>query len=216
MYVHFEQWFSIFVVPQPFNKVPHIGVTRPIIKWLSLLLHNYNFATVMHINVNIWCFLWSEATPVIQGARSSHLPSWQLLLSGFILFLQTVWTLLVIGVSGLLPRLCWLYPGAHFFCLLTSASWVGASPSSSSLFCVPRFTTSGELRMAATPDVRKTVLPWVFSPWESEWNREEHCSVPWKAKWKTAVPILRARQPDLKETKKLHQIQGWTRYFFIC
>lgn len=120
-------------------------------------------------------------------------PSWQLLLSGFILFLQTVWTLLVIGVSGLLPRLCWLYPGAHFFCLLTSGSWIGAPPSSSSLFCVPRFTTNGELRMGATPDVRKTVLPWVFSPWESKWNRKEHCSVPWKEKSKTAVPILRAR-----------------------
>ena len=39
------QWFSAFLVPQPFNTVPHVVVT-PTTKLFSLLIHNCNSATV--------------------------------------------------------------------------------------------------------------------------------------------------------------------------
>jgi hypothetical protein len=51
--VLFEQWFSTFLMLQPFNTVPHVVVTIPQIKLFLLLLHNYNLATITHHNVNI-------------------------------------------------------------------------------------------------------------------------------------------------------------------
>ena len=38
---------------QPFNTIPHV-VTLNNKKFFSLLLHNYNFATVTNHNINIW------------------------------------------------------------------------------------------------------------------------------------------------------------------
>ena len=49
--------FSTFLMPRPFNTVPHVVVTSQTIKLCILLLHNYNFATVMNHNVNIW-YVW--------------------------------------------------------------------------------------------------------------------------------------------------------------
>ena len=37
-----------------FNTIPHVVVTSPTIKPFSLLLHNYNFATVMKCNINVF------------------------------------------------------------------------------------------------------------------------------------------------------------------
>ena len=48
----FEQWFSTFLMLQPFNMVPHVVVT-PTHKIILLLLHNYSFATVVNCNLNI-------------------------------------------------------------------------------------------------------------------------------------------------------------------
>jgi hypothetical protein len=47
-----EQWLSTFLMLGPFNTVPHVVVT-PKHKMISILLHNYNFATVINYNVNI-------------------------------------------------------------------------------------------------------------------------------------------------------------------
>jgi hypothetical protein len=46
------QLFSAFLMLRPFNTVPHVVVT-PIVKSFSLLLHNWNFATVMNRSINI-------------------------------------------------------------------------------------------------------------------------------------------------------------------
>ena len=46
-----HQWFSSFLMLQPFNTVPPVAMT-PTIKLFSLLLHNCNFATVMKYDVN--------------------------------------------------------------------------------------------------------------------------------------------------------------------
>jgi hypothetical protein len=51
-----DQWFSTFLKPPPFNSVPHVVVTPRHIFFL-LLLHNYNFITVMNHNVKYPCFL---------------------------------------------------------------------------------------------------------------------------------------------------------------
>ena len=47
-----EQWFSTFLMLRPFNTVPHVVVT-PNHEVISLLLYNYDFATVMNHNVEI-------------------------------------------------------------------------------------------------------------------------------------------------------------------
>ena len=44
-----QQWFSTFLMP--FNTIPHVVTSSH--KIISLLLHNYNFATVINCNVNI-------------------------------------------------------------------------------------------------------------------------------------------------------------------
>ena len=46
------QWFSTFLVLQPFNTVSHVVVT-PNHNIISLLLYNCNFATIVNYNVNI-------------------------------------------------------------------------------------------------------------------------------------------------------------------
>jgi hypothetical protein len=48
-----EQWLSTFLMLRPFNTVPHVVVT-PSHKTISLLLLNWNFATVMNHNINGW------------------------------------------------------------------------------------------------------------------------------------------------------------------
>ena len=48
-----KQWFSTFLMLQPFNTVIHIMVS-PNHKIISLPLHHCNFSTVMNGNVNIW------------------------------------------------------------------------------------------------------------------------------------------------------------------
>ena len=47
------RWFSTFLMLCPFNTVPHVMVT-PNHNIILLLLHNYNFATIMSHNVNIF------------------------------------------------------------------------------------------------------------------------------------------------------------------
>jgi len=50
-----DQWSSTFLMPQPSKTVPHAVVSCPHHhQIISLLLHNYNFATVVNCNVNIW------------------------------------------------------------------------------------------------------------------------------------------------------------------
>lgn len=49
-----EQWFSVFLVLQPFSTVPCV-VVNPNRKLFLLLLPNYNLVTVMNCSVNI-CF----------------------------------------------------------------------------------------------------------------------------------------------------------------
>ena len=46
------QWFSTFLMPLPFNTVPH-GVVTPNPNIDSLLFCNCNFATIMYYNINI-------------------------------------------------------------------------------------------------------------------------------------------------------------------
>jgi hypothetical protein len=48
-----EQWFWTFLTLRAFNTVPHVVVT-PSHKIMSLLLHNYSFATVINHYVNAW------------------------------------------------------------------------------------------------------------------------------------------------------------------
>jgi hypothetical protein len=50
---HLRQWFSAFLMLSPFDTVPQV-VATPIIKLFLLLFHNYNFATVLNHNVNIY------------------------------------------------------------------------------------------------------------------------------------------------------------------
>jgi hypothetical protein len=58
-----DQCFLTHVALWHFNPVSHVVVT-PTLKLFLLLLHNYNFATVMNHNVNIYVFQWSWGTPV--------------------------------------------------------------------------------------------------------------------------------------------------------
>jgi hypothetical protein len=51
--VHIGLRFSALLMLQPFNTGPHVVLT-PHHKIISLLLHNWNFATVLNHNVNIW------------------------------------------------------------------------------------------------------------------------------------------------------------------
>lgn len=44
------EWFSTFLMPQPFNTVPHVTV-NPTIELFSLPLDNYDFATGLNLNV---------------------------------------------------------------------------------------------------------------------------------------------------------------------
>ena len=49
-----EHWFSIFLMLWPFNTV-HVVVTQPPQKKnCFMLLHNWDFTTVLNCNVNIW------------------------------------------------------------------------------------------------------------------------------------------------------------------
>jgi hypothetical protein len=52
-----EQWFSTFLMLQPFNTAPHGVVTPPTIRLFLLRLRSCNFATVVSHNVNIYAFL---------------------------------------------------------------------------------------------------------------------------------------------------------------
>lgn len=55
-----RQWFSIFLMVQPFNIVSHIVLTHPLTITLCLLiLHNCNFAITMNHNVTSSVFQWS-------------------------------------------------------------------------------------------------------------------------------------------------------------
>lgn len=51
--VTLERWFSAFPTLQPFNTVPHIGVTPSKHKIILLLLPSWNFATLINRNINI-------------------------------------------------------------------------------------------------------------------------------------------------------------------
>lgn len=48
----FKQYFSIFLMLQPSDRVPHV-VTTPNVKLFLLLVHVFNFASVMNHTVNI-------------------------------------------------------------------------------------------------------------------------------------------------------------------
>ena len=50
---YLEQWFSTFLKVQPFNTVPHVVMT-PNHQIISVLLHKYNFATIMNCYIDIW------------------------------------------------------------------------------------------------------------------------------------------------------------------
>jgi len=51
---HLSQWFSIFLMLQPFNTIPHVIETPlPDPKIILLLLLSYNFASVLNHSVNI-------------------------------------------------------------------------------------------------------------------------------------------------------------------
>lgn len=63
-----EQGFSTFLMLQPSNTVSHVVVTTDY-KFISLLLHNCNFASVMNHNVNIW-----YAGYLISDPQSGHSP----------------------------------------------------------------------------------------------------------------------------------------------
>jgi hypothetical protein len=47
-----DQWFSVFLMMQPFNTVLHVVVTLNY-NIISLLILNCNFTTIMNNNVNI-------------------------------------------------------------------------------------------------------------------------------------------------------------------
>jgi hypothetical protein len=55
MYAHHcsDNWFSTFLILWPFNIVPPV-VVIPKHNIISLLLHSYNFATVINHNIKIW------------------------------------------------------------------------------------------------------------------------------------------------------------------
>lgn len=55
------RWLSAFLMPQPFNTVPH--VVTPNHKFFSLLPHNCNFANAMDLDVKILCFLMIFGDP---------------------------------------------------------------------------------------------------------------------------------------------------------
>jgi hypothetical protein len=47
-----DHWFSTFLILRDFGTAPGVVLT-PTIKLFLLLLHNFNFATVMNNNANI-------------------------------------------------------------------------------------------------------------------------------------------------------------------
>lgn len=52
---HFKPRLSTFLTLQPLNTVPHVvGTSNHTL--ISLLLHNYSYATVMNCNINIYVF----------------------------------------------------------------------------------------------------------------------------------------------------------------
>lgn len=51
-----KQWFSPFLMLQPFNTIPHV-VATPTINLFWLLVYNCNFPTV--VNCNFCVFPWS-------------------------------------------------------------------------------------------------------------------------------------------------------------
>lgn len=58
------------------STVLHVVVTPPTTKLFLVLLHNYNFATVMNYNVKISVFWWSQMNPVkrLVNPQRSHDP----------------------------------------------------------------------------------------------------------------------------------------------
>jgi hypothetical protein len=56
------KWFSTFLMLRPFNTVPPVVVT-PTHKITSLLLYNYNFATVTVINKYLICRIYDIGPP---------------------------------------------------------------------------------------------------------------------------------------------------------
>ena len=75
-----SSWFSTFsMLLQPFHMVPHVAVS-PNQKNILLLLHNYNFDTVMKPNANIW-----YAGYLIFYTQSFRATSWETPTSGEIM-----------------------------------------------------------------------------------------------------------------------------------
>ena len=68
-----DQWFSTFLMLQPFSSILNL-VVAPIIKLFLLLLQNCNFAIVIYHNVNICyigCLIFNSYESVIQPSKGA-------------------------------------------------------------------------------------------------------------------------------------------------